>query len=160
MLEEDAVVELAGMLADLAAESADADRLVADLPAADWGRMTPAAGWTVAHQIAHLAWTDQAALLAVNDPVAFNGLLEQAVSDPKSFVDRGTEAFLAGVEPGELLDRWRNGRAELAAALAEVPADQRILWYGTAMSSASMVTARIMETWAHGLDVAQALGIE
>ncbi|MEV1145439.1 maleylpyruvate isomerase family mycothiol-dependent enzyme, partial [Micromonospora sp. NPDC049799] len=47
----------------------------------------------------------------------------------------------------------------LAAALAAAPPGEKIPWYGTRMSPASMVTARIMETWAHGEDVADALGV-
>ncbi|GGO75102.1 hypothetical protein GCM10012289_49340 [Nonomuraea cavernae] len=32
-------------------------------------------------------------------------------------------------------------------------------WYGPDMSAVSFVTARLMETWAHGQDVADALGV-
>ncbi len=35
----------------------------------------------------------------------------------------------------------------------------RLPWYGPAMSAASSVTARLMETWAHGQDIADALGV-
>src|SRR3712207_7363650 len=45
-------------------------------PAADFSRPTPAPGWTIAHQIAHLAWTDWIALTAVTDPDAFHAQLE------------------------------------------------------------------------------------
>lgn len=152
------MVDIAEMIADLEAESAEVDQLVAGLPAASWSTMTPAAGWTVAHQVAHLAWTDQAALLAITDPAAFYRQLEAGLETPESFVDRGAEEFLD--EPTAMLARWRRGRAELAAALAAVPAGEKIAWYGTTMSSVSMVTARIMETWAHGLDLAQAVGVE
>ena len=51
------------------------DERVADLPEADWARPTPAQGWTIAHQIAHLSWTDEIALLAVTDPAAFATVL-------------------------------------------------------------------------------------
>ena len=152
------MVDIGSMIADLEAESAEVDRLVADLPAEGWAAMTPATGWTVAHQIAHLAWTDHAALLAITDPPAFYRNLEQAAEDPESYVDRGAEEYLD--EPAALLAKWRAGRAELAAALAGVPAGEKVAWYGTTMSPVSMVTARIMETWAHGLDVAQTVGVE
>ena len=33
-------------------------------------------------------------------------------------------------------------------------------WFGPPMSAASMATARLMETWAHGQDVADALGVD
>jgi uncharacterized protein (TIGR03084 family) len=35
----------------------------------------------------------------------------------------------------------------------------RLPWYGPPMSAASSVTARLMETWAHGQDIADALGV-
>jgi uncharacterized protein (TIGR03084 family) len=151
------VATLSEVLADMADESADLDRLVADLPPARWTTLTPAPGWTIAHQIAHLAWTDRTATLAVTDPAAFAAELANAMVAPESFVDQGAVSTLA--EPEVLLPRWRQGRAELAAALRAVPAGQKIGWYGTSMSPISMATARIMETWAHGLDVADALGV-
>jgi uncharacterized protein (TIGR03084 family) len=148
---------LTRVLADLAAESADLDRTVNALTAADLSRPTPAPGWTIAHQVAHLAWTDWIALQAVTDPDAFTAQLAAASKVDGSYVDRATEGFLA--PRAELLYRWRQGRADLANALASAPAG-KVVWFGTSMSPTSMATARLMETWAHGLDVADALGIE
>jgi uncharacterized protein (TIGR03084 family) len=111
----------------------------------------------VAHQIAHLAWTDHVALLATTDLDGFLASISHAATDPGGFVDRGAEEFLA--PPAELLARWRAGRTALAEALAATPAGDKLPWYGTRMSPASMATARIMETWAHGQDVADALGV-
>jgi uncharacterized protein (TIGR03084 family) len=150
---------LTRVLADLAAESADLDRTVAALPAEDFSRPTPAPRWTVAHQIAHLAWTDWIAFTAVTDPDAFHAQLAAAGAGADGFdgfVDRATEGFLT--PPTELLYRWRQGRAELATALTATTAS-KVAWFGTSMSPTSMATARLMETWAHGLDVADALGI-
>lgn len=150
------MVDLTDLLTDLAAESAELDSLVAPLSTADWARSTPAPGWTIGHQIAHLAWTDHAAWLAATDADAFYSSVTSA-ADPARLVDAGAEEFLA--PPGELLPRWRSGRTALAAALAATPAGDKLPWYGTTMSPASMVTARIMETWAHGTDVADALRV-
>lgn len=146
------------VLADLAAESAELDGLVADLDDAGWATPTPAAGWTIAHQIAHLAWTDRAALLAITDAAGFADHLREAASDPDGFVDRGAQAG-AQEPPATILAYWRDGRDRLAAALHEVPDGTRLAWYGPPMSAASMATARLMETWAHGLDVADAVGV-
>ncbi|MBQ1051012.1 TIGR03084 family protein [Micromonospora sp. C51] len=150
------MVDLTALLTDLAAESEQLDALVAALPQQEWGRPTPAAGWTIAHQIAHLAWTDHVARLAATDTDAFYASVT-AVPDPARLVDDGAIAFLA--PPEVLLARWREGRSALAAALAATPAAEKLPWYGTRMSPASMVTGRIMETWAHGEDVAEALGV-
>jgi uncharacterized protein (TIGR03084 family) len=151
------MVDVVALVTDLAAESADLDDRVASLPDPDWARPTPAVGWTIAHQIAHLAWTDDVSLLAANDPDAFAPALAAAAADPTGYVGRCAEESLA--PPGELLARWRAGRARLAEALVAASPGARLPWFGTAMSPASMVTARIMETWAHGLDVAEALGV-
>lgn len=121
------------------------------------GSRRPRPRWTIRHQIAHLAWTDQASRLAITDPDAFTASLSAALESPESFVDQGTESFLD--EPAALLAHWRAGREALATTLAALPAGTRIAWYGTTMSPVSMATARIMETWAHGGDVADALGV-
>jgi uncharacterized protein (TIGR03084 family) len=150
------MVDLTALLADLAAESEQLDTLVAPLPPEAWARPTPAPGWRIAHQIAHLAWTDHVAHLAATDAAAFFASVTSA-PDPSRLVDDGAESFLA--PPAALLARWRSGRAALATALAAAPAGEKLPWYGTGMSPASMVTARLMETWAHGEDVADALGV-
>ncbi|MDN0194106.1 TIGR03084 family metal-binding protein [Streptomyces sp. S.PNR 29] len=143
---------------DLRAESEELDWLVAELRPEGWALPTPAPRWTVAHQIAHLAWTDRSALLAVTDADAFRALVEKALAAPDSFVDEGAEEG-AHLPPSELLARWREGRAALDKALRAAPPGARFPWYGPPMSAASMATARLMETWAHGLDVADTLGV-
>jgi uncharacterized protein (TIGR03084 family) len=140
------------------------DSLVADIADSAWSAATPAAGWTVGHQIAHLNWTDRAALLAITHGDGFFAPLlaatgaQSGITDPLQLVD-GSAAAGAARPPAELLREWRAGRAELAAALAAVPPGQKIAWFGPPMSATSMATARIMETWAHGKDVADALGV-
>ncbi|NUK03112.1 TIGR03084 family protein [Streptomyces lunaelactis] len=145
------------VLDDLRSESDELDRLVGELDEKGWARATPAPGWTVAHQIAHLTWTDAAALLAVTDPGAFAAEVEKALAAPDSFVDEGAETG-AALPPAALLTRWRDGRERLRRALRETPPGARFPWYGPPMSATSMATARLMETWAHGQDIADALG--
>jgi uncharacterized protein (TIGR03084 family) len=144
---------------DLRAESDSLDELVAELPAARWAETTPAPGWTIAHQIAHLLWTDRVALLSVHDEAGFTEVLGAAAADPGGFVDRGAEE-LAATAPAELLADWRRTRRQLHDALLTVPDGRKLPWFGPPMSAASMATARLMETWAHGLDVADALGVK
>jgi uncharacterized protein (TIGR03084 family) len=148
---------LTEILADLHDESAELDTTVAGLSDVDWSRPTPAPGWTIAHQIAHLTWTDRAATLAVADPAGFAEVLTGAMNDPAGFVDRAAAAGLA--PPPELLSRWRTGRQALSEALQAMPPGTKAPWFGVPLSATSMATGRIMETWAHGLDVAQALGV-
>ncbi|MGW7252785.1 TIGR03084 family metal-binding protein [Streptomyces sp. NPDC054834] len=143
---------------DLCAECDELDRLVAELKPEQWALATPAPRWTVAHQIAHLAWTDHSSLLAVTDQDAFAREVEKALAEPGDFVDNGAEDG-AAKPPTQLLADWRAGREALAEALRAAPARARFPWYGPPMSVASMATARLMETWAHGLDIADALGV-
>jgi uncharacterized protein (TIGR03084 family) len=147
------------VLADLQAEGDQLERLVAPLDEAGWRTPTPAAGWTVAHQVAHLAWTDEAAVAAATDKEAWDALVLEALGDPEGFADaeaqRGAEAACA-----EVLERWQRSRAALTTALRGLPEDTKLPWYGPPMSATSMATARFMETWAHGRDVADALGVE
>lgn len=142
---------------DLAAESDALDGLVAPLAPEDWNAVTPAPGWTVAHQIAHLLWTDRVALTSITDEPGFLALVESAATNVDRFVDDAADE-LAATPPMELLADWRTTRAALHAALRHVPDGRKLMWFGPPMSAASMATARLMETWAHGLDVADALG--
>lgn len=150
--------ELDAVLDDLRAEGEEVEGLIGELSDAQWRLPTPAPRWTVAHQVAHLAWTDAVALLSATDPEAFRVEAEKAEGDPHGFVDVGAEAG-AALPPGELLARWRDGRDRLWQALRSAPAGVRFPWYGPPMSVASMATARLMETWAHGQDIADALGV-
>ncbi|MFC4506368.1 MULTISPECIES: TIGR03084 family metal-binding protein [Streptomyces] len=143
---------------DLCAESDELDLIVVELAPEQWALPTPAPGWSIAHQIAHLAWTDHSSLLAVTDQPAFSRQIEKALAEPGDFVDNGAEEG-AGKPPAQLLADWRTGRAALADALHAAPDGARFPWYGPPMSTASMATARLMETWAHGLDIADALGV-
>ncbi|WRZ92244.1 TIGR03084 family metal-binding protein [Streptomyces sp. NBC_01007] len=143
---------------DLHRESEELDRLVGELSEKQWALGTPAAGWSVAHQIAHLAWTDRSALLAVTDAAAFAKEVEKALASPDGFVDEGAETG-AAQPPALLLAGWREGRTALETGLRAAPAGTRFPWYGPPMSVASMATGRLMETWAHGQDVADALGV-
>jgi uncharacterized protein (TIGR03084 family) len=143
---------------DLRAESDELDALVASLPDDRWSTPTPAEGWTVAHQIGHLAWTDRGAYLSVTDEAGFADLLKTASEDPIGFVNTAADE-MAAVPPAELLADWRATRSQLHDALLTVDGGRKLPWFGPPMSGPSMATARLMETWAHGLDVADALGV-
>jgi uncharacterized protein (TIGR03084 family) len=152
------VADIAGLLDDLTAEGDELDAIVSNVDEDGWRVATPAEGWTVAHQIAHLGWTDKAAILAATDVDGFSAAVRAAMADPTGFVD--VEAARgAAMEPADLLDVWRRGRGELLTALDAVPAGTTLPWFGPPMSAASMATARLMETFAHGQDIADALHI-
>jgi len=138
---------------DLADEQGALEAVVADLDGAAWSRPTAAAGWDVRDTMIHLAYFDDAAREAVVDPAAFAERLDRTMRGP---VDVAAEhAHLTGPE---VLVWWQAGRAGLLAALAPLDPKDRIPWYGPPMSARSFATARLMETWSHGWDVAEALG--
>lgn len=154
---------LGALLADVGAEGDALRAVVAGLDQDGWATPTPAPRWSVATQVAHLLWTDEAAATAARSvsPAgadAWDALVTAALADPTGFVDQSAQE-LATLPPVELLARWDASRAGLADALRAVPAGTRMPWFGPPMSAASMVTARFMETWAHALDVYDALGV-
>ncbi|MBS7547311.1 TIGR03084 family metal-binding protein [Dietzia massiliensis] len=144
--------------AALAALNTRLDELVECAGADGWNTDTPAAGWDIGMQIAHLAWTDEVSVTAIRDPDAFRSVVEKAEADPTGFVDVGA-AEIAATGRDEVLARWRLARGELADALEAADPGEKIPWFGPPMRPRSMTTARIMETWAHGVDVADALGV-
>jgi uncharacterized protein (TIGR03084 family) len=152
------VTDIAELAIDLGAEGGDLHRIVAMLGEPGLRTPTAAEGWTVGHQIAHLAWTDEMALLAATEPDSFADVVRAAAADPAGFVDRAA-AHGAARPPLVLLSNWRQGQQELVEALRAVPAGGKLPWFGPPMSALSMATARLMETWAHGQDVADALGV-
>ncbi|MFE9656142.1 TIGR03084 family metal-binding protein [Micromonospora sp. NPDC006431] len=144
--------------AQLTAEGQDVDRLVADLDTAGWERPTPAPGWTIAHQIAHLAATFRMAELAVSDPDAFTRLTSGLSADFNANVQHALAGYLA--EPPEvLLKRWRAERAAVDDALTATPPGQLVPWLVRPLPAAVLAAAGMMEHFAHGQDIADALGV-
>src|SRR4051812_49320515 len=146
------------LLSDLASEGDDLEALVSPLDDAAWRTPTPAVGWDIATQVVHLAWTDEVAVFAATDKAAWDDVVTKAIADPEGFVDVEAVAGARAV-PREILERWRAARSALQEVLRTRPAGEKIPWFGPSMSAASMATARFMETWAHSLDVAEALGV-
>jgi uncharacterized protein (TIGR03084 family) len=141
--------------ADLVAEHESLDALVRELPPDAWEVPTPAAGWAVRDQISHLWFFDDRAILAATEPDAFvadAASLLSAARDPS--VEHGRS-----VPPDQLLEDWRQGRARMVELFRGLDPTARIVWYGPAMGARSFATARLMETWAHGQDVADAVGV-
>jgi len=136
---------------ELTAEHDDLDRIV---DGADLDVPTPAPGWTVRDQISHLWFFDQRALMALTDPDAFR-------ADAEALLQGGTDVANdqgRSLPAADLLGRWRDDRRGLIAHARTVDPKLRVPWYGPAMGARSFITARLMETWAHGQDVVDALG--
>lgn len=147
------------LLSDLEQEHSDLDAIVADLDDGSWDLPTPAQGWSVRDQIGHLAFFDEAAATALTDPNALAAKAEEILSsgtDPmEEHLSRGRAA-----KPQEVLDWWRVARESMVTSARRSPPGARVPWFGPPMGLNSFVTARLMETWAHGLDVADTLGVK
>ncbi|WP_163509739.1 TIGR03084 family metal-binding protein [Fodinicola acaciae] len=151
-------VSMTDLLADLAAETEDLRAILAKLADADWDRPSAAAGWLIRDQLSHLAFFDQAATLAATEPDRFRSdtaeLLQHGTAFPDVIAER--HRSMPRVELAEWFD---TARGRLLEVFATMDPKARIPWYGPDMSAASSVTARLMETWAHGQDIADAVGV-
>lgn len=148
------------LLDDLAAEQAALDAVLGRMTDAQWDLASHAPGWLVRDQIAHLAHFDEAAALAMADPDAFR---KNAVA-ARASVDRGTyeTRYLSrgrAMRPPELRAWWHEAGEKLLAAASPIDPKARLPWYGPEMGAATFVTARLMETWSHGLDVVDVVDI-
>jgi uncharacterized protein (TIGR03084 family) len=148
-----------GLLADLRHESDRLIELLNGLAYEQWGVATPAAGWTIQDQVSHLAFFDDAARLALTEPDGFRAMADKLTADGMDFPDRiAAQHRILTTEA--LLSWFTAARRDLLADFTDCDPRQRLPWFGPDMSAASSLTARIMETWAHGHDIYDALGVE
>lgn len=141
---------------DLDAEHRALDDIVCDLDEVAWSSPTPADGWDIKETIVHLVQADVAAHLAVTDAENF------AVAKSKIATDGFEEVFGIGSNNSgaDVLSWWREERRKMLAAFSSLSPKDRIPWFGPDMSALSFATARLMETWSHGRDVADTVGKE
>jgi uncharacterized protein (TIGR03084 family) len=152
---------LPGLLDDLDAEYADLRSAVDGMTDGDptWDLATPAEGWAIRDQISHLAYFDDAGRMAMVDPDAFARSVEDvlaATGDPMEVhLSRGRS--MGG---DELLSWWDRAHRAMIEAFAAADPSARVPWYGPPMGTLSFISARLMETWAHGQDIYDALGVD
>lgn len=144
---------------DLEAEHQELETILAHLDEEKWMRMTPSPGWSIRKQISHLAYFDDRAALAASSAEKFMEHLQEDLSDAARFIqmleDVGNDMSI-----DKLMDWWRRERRKMLEAYALLDPKERLFWYGPPMSALSHATARLMETWAHGQDVFDALRIK
>ncbi len=156
-------ITAASVRADLLAEQAALDAVVSELTADQWALPTPSPGWSVHDQVAHLTYFDETAAWAIVDEPRFHASLEALapVFEPDAaddVMDDLTIGPLRALSPEELLGAWRKNRGLLADASADLAGDTRVVWYGPSMGAKSFLTARLMECWAHGQHIVDAVG--
>lgn len=147
---------------DLSDQYQEFDDLVGRLDEKQWRRKTPFFEWTIFDEVAHIAFFDHEALLAIENPVRFKerakGVMEALLSDGS--LPAYTNPLLGPEAPAELLAFWRDIRDRLTFRLRNMSPKDRLTWYGPNMSAISFATARLMETWAHSQDVFDTLRIK
>jgi uncharacterized protein (TIGR03084 family) len=143
---------------DLDAETESLVAILSVLTDAQWDAPTPAAGWSTRDQVSHLTFFDVTGRLAATDPEAFAASARALMSSRV-----GGDAGLAegrALSTAQVLDRFVGGRAAMTNAFRALDPKARLPWYGPPMGALSFATARLMETWAHGQDVADTVGLQ
>ncbi|WP_204114388.1 TIGR03084 family metal-binding protein [Shimia biformata] len=128
----------------------------------EFDRATLFKGWTIDHVIGHLHLFNVAALKSLESDAAFHEFfapLGKAMMSGTPILDLQFP-WLAGLSGRALADAWEDTSERLADAYARTDPKKRLKWAGPEMSALSSVTARQMETWAHGQEVFDLLGLE
>jgi uncharacterized protein (TIGR03084 family) len=151
---------LATIREDLEEEQRSLEMMLEGLDDEQWQLSTASPGWSIADQVGHLTYFDASATIAILEPERFQAGLAALY---EGVVAHGIDGFTLGpfraMAHDDLLRAWRQNRDDLLEAAATLKDDDRIAWYGPSMSAVSFLTSRLMETWAHGFDVAEALGV-
>jgi uncharacterized protein (TIGR03084 family) len=134
--------------------------LIDPLDERDWSRKTRFKDWTINDVIAHLHFADYVADLSLSDGAAFKDFARSMMVPPKPGERRldATHQWLGGMKNHGLLVRWRDFYRAMADRFAAADPKQRVKWFGPDMSVRSSITARLMETWAHGQAIYDLLG--
>ncbi|MGW2279214.1 maleylpyruvate isomerase family mycothiol-dependent enzyme [Streptomyces sp. NPDC001770] len=147
----------AGEVLDLRAEHQAFAALLSCVRDADWERPSAAAGWTIRDQLAHLADTEEVAADTLCDgPRAFTTALA-GFATAEEFTADGCRRNREQT-PIRLISLWAQNAHRTAELLAARNPSERVAW-GFGMGGRHFAAARLMEHWAHGLDVADALGL-
>lgn len=147
---------------DLADEYADLDAMIVDLSQEEWNQKTPYFDWTIKDAIAHISYFDSMGLLAITDSQIFElstKEMQKHLPDENSRMERINSAC-GDMPTQQLINSWRKNRDELVANLRLRTPDNKLPWYDVNIMAKDLVISRLMETWAHAQDVADALKIK
>ena len=140
-------------------ESLDLNALLGDLGSVDLSRSTGFKAWSIETILRHLHFWNQMALWALEDTPQLQETLVPIMEGLK----RGdslteVEAQVVSAKGSQLVSDWRLTYQKLAQAYSQADPAQRCPWVGPSMSARSCITARQMETWAHGQAIYDELG--
>lgn len=145
---------------DFLAESDALGAILEGLSEADWSRATLFKEWTINDILVHLHFWNVAADLSLTDPDAFASFAAEVGPLVAKVGMRDMENPRVTERGRDLFDLWRTTYRDMAVRWAAVDPKARLAWMGPTMSARSSMTARQMETWAHGQAVFDVLGIE
>lgn len=143
-------------------ESAALARLITPLTDAVLTQPTLFKQWTIEHIIGHLHFWNLAVDYALTDPPRFDALAHERLAARDSPLREFEARWLAQQQlSGRALVRaWQAQIAAMLPRFAAADPKARVKWVGPDMSVRSAMTARLMETWAHGQAIYDRLGVE
>jgi uncharacterized protein (TIGR03084 family) len=100
--------------------------------------------------------------LSLTDPERFQAdmkALNELRDGGDSFVV-ATDKMLNGLKGSGLLAAWQDYYQQMTPRWVQTDPKQRVRWVGPDMSVRSSMTARLMETWAHGQEIYDVFGLE
>lgn len=143
---------------DFAAESDALAALLQTLAADSWEAKTQFKGWTVNDILVHLHFWNGAADLSLTDADRFQTEIAEVLTQINRIGMRSMENARITERGPELLRAWQQRYRDIGERWVQLDPQRRVQWAGPAMSVRSSMTARQMETWAHGQAIYDLLG--
>ncbi|MFT4569452.1 MAG: hypothetical protein ACI8TX_000670 [Hyphomicrobiaceae bacterium] len=146
---------------DFRDESLALYQLLAPLVDADFERKTLFKDWTVHDVLSHLHAWNRAADLSLNDPEKFDAFKTQVISGMMEGkqIRELESVLLDDAKNRARFEQWNEYIGEMTQRFAAADPKKRVAWPGPDMSVRSSITARLMETWAHGQELYDLLGV-
>ncbi len=148
---------LSEVITDLRAETAHLDEALATLDEREWFTPTPAEGWDIRDTIGHLASTDDIMWESITRTANPKRMLPENATSIDDFTAMHV-AEARAMTATDVYNWWRSSTARLHSTIDSFDPARKYPWGGNMLSPLSLGSARIMETWAHSLDVYAALG--
>lgn len=142
------------ILSDLVAEQQALDQFLQRISERQWNLPTSAPGWSIKDTVSHLAFTERFAARVLEKGSSVIEAVD--ISDIDKWTAVGVKEG-RGMRYQQVIEWWRNSRADVVDALSRMEGTDRVPWIAGEMSARAFGTVRLMETWAHGLDIKDAM---
>lgn len=124
--------------------------LIATLDERDFEKKSQFKNWSINDILVHLHFWNQAADLSLNNPDAFAEMFNDLHGALQNGTLRAHENSRIEKRGAELVSDWRDYFRDMASRWQSVDPKTRVKWAGPDMSVRTSISARQMETWAHG----------